>query len=339
MSCKTIGYIFKTENKVNFNTAKVDTLFQDKIGIRAILFDENKIWFAGNSGKFGFYDLEKNKKFENKIIKDSLKLEFRSIAKTSKNIFILSVGNPALLYKISKDGVTTQLIYQENDAKVFYDSMQFWDDNEGIAFGDPINDCLSIIITRDGGNSWQKVLSDKLPKIVEGEAAFAASNTNIVIKGNNTWLVTGGKKANVFYSPDKGKNWEVFSTPIVQGKSMTGIFTADFYDSKNGFIAGGDYEIPNQNFGNKAVTSNGGKTWALIADNQGFGYASCVQYNPGGKGKSLVSVGASGIYYSSDGGDYWKQISADTSLYTIRFLNSNTAIAAGMNKMIRINFK
>ncbi len=28
---------------------------------------------------------------------------------------------------------------------------------------------------------------------------------------------------------------------------MTGIFTADFYDSKHGFIAGGDYESPEKN--------------------------------------------------------------------------------------------
>jgi photosystem II stability/assembly factor-like uncharacterized protein len=38
----------------------------------------------------------------------------------------------------------------------FYDSMKFWNKNEGIAMGD-LNDCLSIIITRDGGNTWNKV--------------------------------------------------------------------------------------------------------------------------------------------------------------------------------------
>jgi hypothetical protein len=29
---------------------------------------------------------------------------------------------------------------------------------------------------------------------------------------------------------------------------------------------------------NKARTTDGGKTWKLVAENQGFGYASCVQY-------------------------------------------------------------
>jgi hypothetical protein len=46
---------------------------------------------------------------------------------------------------------------------------------------------------------------------MDGEAAFAASNTNILIKGNNTWLVSV-EKIESFYSPDKGASWTVFDT-------------------------------------------------------------------------------------------------------------------------------
>jgi photosystem II stability/assembly factor-like uncharacterized protein len=53
---------------------------------------------------------------------------------------------------------------------------------------------------------------------------------------------------------------------------MTGFYSR-FYDSKIGFIAGGDYELRNQNF--LTLTTDGGKTWNLIAENQGFG-TSCV---------------------------------------------------------------
>ncbi|TDE28771.1 oxidoreductase [Flavobacterium ranwuense] len=338
-SCKTSVYSVENKNNSEFKSVEIDTLFQDKISIRAILIDANKVWFAADKGRFGFFNLDNNQKFESKIIKDSLKLEFRSNAKTKKHIFILNVGNPALLYQISKDGKETKLVYQENHEKVFYDSMQFWNDREGIAMGDPIADCLNIIITRDGGNSWNKVSSDKLPKVMDGEAAFAASNTNIIIKGNNTWIVSGGKKSRVFYSPDKGNTWTVYDTPIVQGKSMTGIFTADFYDAQTGFVAGGDYELRNQNFSNKAITTDGGKTWKLIAENKAFGYASCMQYVPKSNGKGMVTVGFSGVYYSWDGGNSWKQLSTDSTLNTIRFIDNHTAIAAGQNKMIRISFK
>ena len=325
--------------QINFSSVQIDTLFHDKISIRAIVLDLAKVWYAGDQNRFGFYDLKRNEKFENKIVEDTLKIEFRSIAKTTNYIYILSVANPGLLYQITKDGKKAKLVYQEKNEKVFYDSMQFWNDNEGIAIGDPITDCLSVIRTHDGGNTWSKIPDDKLPKVFEEEAHFAASNTNIIIKGSDTWIVSGGKKSRVFYSADKGNFWSVHETPIVQGRQMTGIFTADFYDAKNGFVSGGNYELPNQNSANKAITADGGKTWKLIADSKAFGFASCVQYVPNTKGRGIVSVGASGLYYSSDGGVNWVQFSKDPSLYTIRFIDNNTAVAAGRDKMIRIRFK
>ena len=339
VSFKALNYSDKKVFYGGFTSIKIDTLFQDKISIRAISIDKNKIWYGADNSRFGCFDLDKKEKFEEHIYRDTLKLEFRSIAQTSKNIYLLSVGNPALLYQVSKKTQKVKLVYKEVHSKVFYDSMQFWNDNEGIAIGDPTEDTFSVIVTRDGGETWTKLLSDKLPTNAKGEAAFAASNTNIVIKGDDTWLVSGGKKARVFYSADKAKTWKVVETPIVQGKTMTGIFTADFYDSKHGFIAGGDYDLPNKKSDNKAFTKDGGKTWQLIGQDMGFGYASCVQYVPGGNGKEIVCVGSEGIQYSQNGGENWTQLSTDSKLFTIRFLNKNTAIAAGYNKVIRIHFK
>lgn len=322
-----------------FTMVKIDTLFQDKISVRAIVIDNDKVWYAGDKNRFGYYDLKNNKKFENSVVQDTLKIEFRSIAKTDGYIYIFSVANPALLYQVSKDGKKIKLVYKEQKEKVFYDSMQFWNNKEGIAIGDPLTNHLCVLKTIDGGHTWSKIPEDKLPEVFDGEAHFAASNTNIVIKGKNTWIVSGGKKARVFYSPDKGNSWSSYETPIDQGKQMTGIFTADFYDEKNGFAAGGNYEDLKQKINNKAVTKDGGKTWKIIADNEAFGYASCVQYVPKSNGKGIVVAGASGLYYSSDGGVNWKEFSKDPSLYTIRFINGTTAIAAGRNKMIRLVFK
>ncbi len=321
-----------------FNNVRIDTLFQDKISIRSLVIDGTKIWYAADKNRYGYFDLATNKKIENKIVKDTLQLEFRSNAQTRDFVYILSVSNPALLYQISKTNTTTTLVYQENHKKVFFDSMQFWNNKEGIAMGDPVSTGLNIIITRDGGASWKKVPDILLPKTMVGEAAFAASNTNIVVKGSSTWIVSGGVKSRVFYSANKGKNWTVYETPIVQGKSLTGIFTADFYNDKIGFVTGGDYENRNQNHSNKAITIDGGKTWKLVAENTAFGYASCVQYVPNSNGKGILTVGYSGIFYSWDGGLSWKQLATDSKLNTIRFINSTTAVAAGQNKMIRLQF-
>lgn len=322
-----------------YSHIEIDTLWNGKISCRALTVDGNNVWYAGNNGSYGYLALDSKANFNSNITKENHKLEFRSIARTSKHIFILSVENPALLYRIAKDGSEVKLVYEENHEKVFYDSMQFFNDSEGIAVGDPTENCPSIIKTADGGQTWHKIPCSKLPKLLEGEAFFAASNTNLILKGNKTWLVSGGKKARVFYSKDKGDTWAAYETPIVQGQTMTGIFTADFYDEAIGMIAGGNYEKPEQNFQNKAITFDGGKTWKLIAENQGAGYASCVQFVPDSKGKAIVSVGSTGVFYSGDGGAVWQKLSEDKDFLTIRFLDSKTAVAAGKNRIVRITFQ
>jgi photosystem II stability/assembly factor-like uncharacterized protein len=196
---------------------------------------------------------------------------------------------------------------------------------------------MSIIITRDGGNSWQKLNCDQLPKAAEGEAAFAASNSNIAIVGDEVWVATGGKASRILHSADKGKTWEVYETPIVQGIETTGIYSLDFYDAANGFAIGGDYTKADVNEANKIKTSDGGKTWELVAENSGPGYRSCVQYVPNSNAKELVAIGFKGIDYSNDAGNTWKHLS-DEGFYTIRFVNDSIAYAAGKNKIATLKF-
>lgn len=335
ISCKSGS----SSDNDTFKSVSVDTILNEKISIRALIVDKNKIWYAADKSRVGYYDFKSLTHLQKTIANTDEKLEFRSIAQNSKSIFIANIGNPANIFRVTKADMNIQKMYTENNEKAFFDSMNFWNEKEGIALGDPTEDCLSILITRDGGKTWKKVNCGNLPKVVNGEAAFAASNTNICIKGNAAWIVSGGKKSRVFYSADKGNSWEVFETPIIQGEELTGIFTADFYNDKIGVIAGGNHLVPEKNSQNKAITYDGGKTWKLIADNSGFGYASCIQFVPKSNGKQLVCVGLSGLYYSANGGNSWKQFLADKTLFTIRFVDENTAFAAGRDKIIRIEFK
>ncbi len=324
--------------KTIYSKVEVQSILDDKISIRAILTDENYLWYAGTNGNYGKINLQTNEVSKYKIKADTTVNEIRSIAQTKNYIFLLPVANPAHIYKISKKDNSQQIVYSELNEKVFYDSMQFKDELNGMAIGDPTDECLSVISTNDGGTSWRKVTCDNLPKVEGGEAAFAASNSNLILKKSKTFMVSGGKKSRVFVSDDFGVSWQVYDTPIVQGEAMTGIFSADFYDDKIGFITGGNYEKPDDNSNNKAITFDGGKTWKLVANGTGFGYGSCVQFVPNSKGKSLVSVGANGIQYSNDFGKSWKQLNEDKELYTIRFLNEKIAFAAGKNKIIKLVF-
>lgn len=333
-----VGQTLKNNSVENeFSKVKIEPVFIDSISIRAIQLKENFLFYAGNNGKYGYInlnDLEENYQYK---IPGKPSLEFRASASTENSDFILSVGNPALLYEVTISG-KQELNYQETDTKVFYDSMEFWNEKEGIAIGDPTEDCMSIIITRDSGKTWQKIPCSNLPKVISGEAAFAASNSNISIFGNKTWIISGGMASRVYYSPNKGKTWEVFDTPLIEGKSTTGGYSIDFYNEKIGIIFGGDYTAPNDNQANKAITFDGGKTWKLLASNEFPGYKSCVQFVPESNGNEIVAVGPSGISYSFDRGKTWEELSKE-GFYTLRFLNDSTAFAAGKNRICKLTFE
>ncbi|NMH27317.1 WD40/YVTN/BNR-like repeat-containing protein [Flavobacterium silvaticum] len=318
-------------------SVQVDTIFKGNFGCRALALDGNRLWFAATGSRYGFIDLDKNISSENKLEPDTLDL--RSIAITKNSVFLLNAGSPAFLFEVGKDGKQKAQRHSDSNKKTFYDSMKFWNDREGIAIGDPVENCLSILITRDSGKNWHKIDCSLLPKINNGEAAFASSNTNISIHGNNAWVVSGGSHSRIFHTSDKGKTWKVFDTPIVKGERMTGIFTSDFYDSKTGFVAGGDYSKPTSNVNNKAMTLDGGKTWKVMAQDKPFGYASCIQYVPGSMGKKLWSVGATGLFYSEDSGETWKLMLNDYTLYTLVVKDQTTLFAAGKNKIVKITLK
>ncbi len=325
------------QQRIPFSEVEMDVLLEDSISIRAIEIMGRDLAFAGSNGAYGIYNSAQDQVRVSRQQYDSIYPEFRAVAGTSEDFFMLSVANPALLYKTG-DGGKMELVYKEEGEKVFYDAMTFWNDKEGIAMGDPVENCLSVIITRDGGKTWTKIPCDQLPEAAEGEAAFAASNSNIAVQGEKAWILSGGARSRVFFTPDKGKTWEVFETPLVQGESTQGGYSMDFYDEQQGIIIGGDYTAPEGNKANKAVTNDGGKTWQLIAEGKDPGYKSSVRYVPGGEGKEIVAVGFTGISYSADGGENWEELSPE-GFYTIRFLNDSVAYAAGKNRLAKLKFR
>lgn len=342
LSCKEEVKILakKPINKVAIQTILQDTL----LNVRALEVFKNGVVAASSVGDF--YILKNNESTfqkltfpnQNSLLDSMVTNNFRAIAVVPSatnteafNFFGITIASPAKLFKNGK------LVYQENHEKAFYDSMTFWNSNEGIAIGDPTENCMSILITRDGGDTWQKIPCSLLPQTQDGEAAFAASDTNLAIIGNETWIATGGKSSRVMYSPEKGKSWQIYNTPIIQGLETTGMYSIDFYDKLNGFAIGGDYTKASDSSANKIRTQDGGKTWDLVAKNQNPGYRSCVQYFPNSNAKQLVAVGFKGIDYSNDAGNTWNHLS-DTGFYTIRFVNDSIAYAAGKGSISKLIF-
>lgn len=324
--------------KTTYNVIDRKDIVLDSVSIRAIYPTFDGVWFGGTNSKAGFVSFQNDS--DTKIVKlQKEKTDFRSIASTGNKIMLINAGSPANMYEMNTFGYscTSNVVYTESGEKVFYDSM-FIDTKKGlgITIGDPIEDCLSILLTEDYGKTWSKIPCNSLPKTIDGEAAFAASDTNVKIVDGVIFIISGGKKSRLFKSLDKGKTWEVFETPIIQGEAMTGAFSMDFCTSKKGIIVGGNYEQQKDNSTNKAITKNGGKTWKLIAENEGFGYASCVQFMPNSKGKVIYTCGTSGVYYTTNSGKKWTKILEDTDFYTLRFSSNMYIYLAGRNKVTKI---
>ena len=325
-SCKQ-EYIVRS-----FESVSIQKFEMDSTSIRAIVaVNADELLFAGSRGDIGITN-NGGKTWEINRVKyqDSIVPHFRSLAKTSSAVFALSIANPALLYKFTSGD--KKVVYKEEHEKVFYDAMTFLDDETGIAIGDPMNGCTSIIMTYDGGETWKKIDCANLPEVKEGEASFAASNTNIAFYKNNIWVVTGGTRARVLKSTDKGKSWKIIETQFIQGNGPQGIYSVDFYNEDIGIIIGGDFSKPDENKANKAITTDGGETWTLVADGQVPNYKSCVKYIPGTKGKEVIAVGKTGVSFSNDGGRTWKDISQD-GYYAIDFVDKNIAWLSGHKKI------
>ena len=321
---------------VSFTGVKIQKIPMDSLSIRAIELMQGNVVFAANKGTFGMLSLPELELKKNSI-KEGKKsdLEFRSVAHTPEDFFMLSVENPAMLYKTGDQG-QMELVYTENAPGVFYDAMTFFDAQKGIAVGDAVGGCLSVIRTTDGGKTWHKTPCDQLPASEEGEGAFAASNTNIKTMGSKAWMAT--TVGNIYYSQDYGQQWNVYTTPVKNDTiEAYGIYSIDFWNEEEGIAYGGSFISPKDASANLAVTKDGGKTWKLQGVNENPGYKSCVQYVPGTKGQGVVAIGFTGISYSNDGGLHWETLS-DASFYTLRFANSTTAYAAGKGAMAKLVF-
>lgn len=329
VSCST------SREKRPFSSVEIRVLWKDSASYRALELMPGSVAFAGSDGKYGTFT------FADSLIRtgiqsyDSLYPEFRAVAHTDIDFFMLSAGSPALLFKTGDQG-GLKLVYKEEGPNVFYDAMAFWDNKNGIAVGDAQEGCLSVLITRDGGNSWSKLACSELPAALPSEGAFAASNTNIAIIDNKCWIATS--KSRIYFSEDKGQSWEVVPTPMLQNTTTQGIYSLAFADSMTGFAIGGDYTDPLLSENNKVYSSDGGKSWQSVSSGAAPGYSSCIQFVPGTEGKGLVAVGPSGIFYSSDVGGTWKMLS-DEPLHSLRFLNSYVAFGSGNGRIVQLKFQ
>jgi len=250
-----------------------------KEGLRGVsAVSRNVAWASGTHGTY-LRTTDGGRNWIPEQVPGAESLDFRAVvAFSADEAFLMSAGpgEQSRIYHTSDAGRHWQLQFTNTNPTGFFDSMVFWDRTHGIVLGDPIPDDkgklkFELLMTADG-ETWTPIPPDRLPPALEGEGAFAASNTCLAILASNVvasapdsniWFATGGKVARVFHSADRGKSWEVYDTPVIHGVDSAGIFSIAFRDAMHGVIAGGDYKHPDQDGPNLAFTNDGGKTWTL----------------------------------------------------------------------------
>jgi photosystem II stability/assembly factor-like uncharacterized protein len=261
-------------------------------------------------------------------------LDLRSIAPRSATKAIAMVAGEAekgaaKIYQMT-DGVHWTQRVDTREKGAFLDAIAFWDDQHGIALGDPIDGKLFILTTDDGGTTWARVPTANSPSVLPGEGSFAASGTCLTVLGSSSaWIGTGGAaRARVFRSTDRGRTWSVADTPIHAGNASSGIFSVAFADARHGVAVGGDYTKAKGIFPNVALSDDGGMTWTLAGGQLPAGFMSAVAYLPGTNGRSVVALGLGGTALSGDGGNSWTMV--DSVAYnSVTFASKDAGWAAG----------
>jgi len=251
-------------------------------------------WASGTHGTY-LRTTDGGKTWSAAQVADATLLDFRGVvAFSADEAFLMSSGpgEQSRIYFTRDAGKHWDLQFTNANPKGFFDSIAFWDPKHGVVLGDPVPDengklKFEVLVT-DDGESWHFVSPAQLPEALEGEGAFAASNSCIAIlrktapdalgTDSNIWFASGGKASRVFHSADRGKTWEVIETQVVHGPESAGIFSIAFRDPEHGVIAGGDYKHPREDGPNLAFTNDGGKSWKL-SDIRPQAYFSAIAYD------------------------------------------------------------
>ncbi|GAB3776209.1 oxidoreductase [Spirosoma horti] len=275
-------------------------------------------WIGGTKGTF-LHTTDGGKTWQTGTVPDAQLCDFRDVqAIDAQTAYLMSAGpaekGQARLYKTTDGGKTWTLQYQTQQEGVFFDGIDFWDDQHGIVFSDPLTDAAVgrrwfILTTDDGGKTWQPLPPTSLPVMEPNEAAFAASGTSIVVQGKrNVWIASGGGVfGRVFRSKDRGRTWAVSNTPLPAGEAI-GLFGMHFFTEKIGVVVGGNYKQEQQPGPNGAITRDGGQTWTLLTPTDPPGLKEAVALLPGDR---LLTVGPSGTSLSADQGQTWQRLDTD----------------------------
>lgn len=231
-------------------------------------------------------------------------------------------GN-GVIYKTTDAGATWE---QQNSngfittGSSFLNGVHFFNANNGVSFGDPINGKMEIYTTSDGGDSWTLIAGTANPNLQNGEYGYNGGNVFI---GNSCFLVTN--KGRILRSSDMGQTWAISQAPVSDFSAATQSARIAFSTPTNGCMLktiGTNYTF--------YTTTNAGVTWSTGTAFTGS-YRN-LAYIPGTATIVATSLGdPTGSAYSTNNGATWTSIDAGNQRGVPEFLNASTGWCGGFN--------
>ena len=293
--------------------------------------DGNIAWASGSGGTV-LRTTDAGKSWADVSIDKASELDFRDIQAFDQNTaIVISAGSPGMVFRTVDAGRTWKLCYQNNDANIFFDAMDFWTSSRGIAFSDPLEGRLMLIQTDNEGKTWTEFDKSARPETLDGEAGFAGSGTCLVTTGKkDVWVGLGGNLgegepfARIMHSADAGETWTT-TTSTIRSTASSGIFSLAFLDSHQAVAVGGDYKKLDDSSSVISRTEDGGKSWQNISGQPPRGFRSAVSVWSRGNDKNwLVAAGPSGVDVSTDHGKTWRAMS-DEGFHAVAFSRDGSA--------------
>lgn len=299
---------------------------------------ERVVWASGTRGTF-VLTTDGGASWRAGTVPGADSLEFRDVHGFDARRAVLlaaGTGDKSRIYHTADGGVSWKLVFTNPDTSAFYDCFDFRG-AIGVVVSDAVGGRFPLRRTQDGGRTWTPFAPPGYHSIVaiDGEGAFAASGTCLVMKSDGSaWVGTAKGGRVIRFGP---RSSAAFETPIVRGAPTAGISTLAFRTSEQGIAAGGDLARPNEFTGNVIATTDGGRTWVLAGRPTFPGSIYGLAYVPG-RGNTVVAVSPRSAAWSPDGGTTWRALDGN-DYWGIGFARNATGWISGPGgRIARVRF-
>jgi photosystem II stability/assembly factor-like uncharacterized protein len=147
------------------------------------------VWASGSNGVI-LKSLDEGTTWKRLYVAGGDALDFRGIvAFNASTAYVISSGEgeKSRIYKTADGGETWKLQYTGNRKEFFLDSIACLSETHCFALSDPIDGKFLLLTTTDSEH-WNPLPSDNMPAALPAEGAFAASNSCLLLTGDEIFL-------------------------------------------------------------------------------------------------------------------------------------------------------